>query len=287
MARIVVIVLIVLAVLTALGLIIPAIYRARSDEEMRRCQNHLRQIAAFGLFHATKPGEPMPMEPQSFFPPGTLVNAELKPEQRMSWYVLVIGAIDHGEPDPEGKRKKTLQFEQVMRTIDANKPWDAEEHQSLARTRLPFALCPAQIPDPGPDRPALTNYVGSAGLGVNTAALGLEEAGTNAGVFRYDSRTPLEVVRDGDGLANTISVLETAKDVGPWLQGGPSTVRSLAVDTLPYLGVGAPFGGCHRDRGNFAFADGSVRVLTNQATPAFFRALLTIRGGDREADFGD
>jgi prepilin-type processing-associated H-X9-DG protein len=287
MSRIVIIGLILLAIFIGLGLVLPAIFRARTEEEFRRCQNHLRQIGAFGMFHSAKPGEPMPKEAQTYFPSGTLVNADLKPDRRMSWYVLVLGAIDYGEPGPKGENKKPLQYADPLRDLNAKLPWDAEEHQRLARTRLTFAICPTQLPDAGPDKPALTNYVGNGGLGVETAALSLDEAGTKAGVFRYDSATPLEVISDGDGLSNTISLLETAKDLGPWLQGGPATVRSLSADAPPFLGPGAPFSGCHRGRGNFAMADGSVRVITDHANPAFFRALLTIRGGEREAEFDD
>lgn len=284
MGRVVIILLAILAALTALGLIIPAIMRTRSDEEMRRCQNHLRQIGAFGLFHSTKPGEPLPPEAQRFFPAGTVVNAELTPSQRMSWYVLVLSALDQGPPEPGAQRKKPLQFAELMKDIDPTQSWDADTHQRLARTRLVVALCPAQAVDPS-DRPAPTNYVGAAGLGVETPALGLDEAGAKAGVFRYDTPTSLDVIINGDGLSNSLSLLETAKDTGPWIQGGPTTVRSLAAPGPPYLGSGAPFSGCHRGRGNFAFADGSVRVLTDKTSPAFFRALLTIRGGEAEEEF--
>jgi prepilin-type processing-associated H-X9-DG protein len=94
----------------------------------------------------------------------------------------------------------------------------------------------------------------------------------------------LELIRDGDGLSNSISILESSKNLGPWIAGGPSTVRSLFGEP-PYLGVDAPFGGNHRGRGNYSFADGSARILTDQIDPAVFRAMLTIQGG--ETNFGE
>jgi prepilin-type processing-associated H-X9-DG protein len=287
MSRIVGIVLIVLALFIAAGLILPAIYRARADEEMRRCQNNLRQIGSLGLSHSTMPGEPVPPKALDYFPAGTIYQADLKPEQRLSWYALILGALDRGDVEPGAKRKKPLQFEELMKAIDVTKPWDAEINQPLGRTRLTQAICPSQYTQLGPDQYSLTNYIGNGGIGLSTPALSLDEAGPKAGVFRYDTRTPLEVIRDGDGLSNTIAVLETTRDIGPWIRGGPTTVRGLDVGAPPFLGKGAAYSGCHRDKGNFGFADGSVRVLTDNIDPAVFQALLTIRGGEKEVDFDD
>jgi prepilin-type processing-associated H-X9-DG protein len=44
--------------------------------------------------------------------------------------------------------------------------------------------------------------------------------------------------------------------------------------------VDRPFGGNHRGVGNYSFADGSARVLSETIDPTLFRALLTIRGGE-------
>jgi len=211
-----------------------------------------------------------------------VVNPNLRPEQRMSWYALVLAPIDTGPPGPA---TKPPQFADMLKEIDATKPWDAEVHQRLARTRLSVAICPAQRPEAGENQPALTNYLGNGGLGRDTASLTLEQAGKKAGTFRYDTPTPLETIRAGDGLSNCISLVETARDLGPWLRGGPSTIRSLDPDEPPYLGPGRLYAGCHQGRGNFAIADGSVRVISDQVSPAVFRALLTINGGEKEAAF--
>ena len=131
----------------------------------------------------------------------------------------------------------------------------------------------------------MTNYFGNGGVGLDTPTLTIEEAARNAGVFRYNTPTPLEIIRDGDGLSNTISIVESARDIGPWLRGGPSTIRCLDPQQPFTLGHGQYYSGCHRGRGNFAFADGSVRVMTDSIHPPFFRALLTIQGGEKEEDF--
>ena len=62
-------------------------------------------------------------------------------------------------------------------------------------------------------------------------------------MFRYDEPTILTDVKDG--LSNTLMLLETADQPGPWIAGGPPTVRPLDPANRPYLGIGRPFGGCH------------------------------------------
>lgn len=280
MAKMLAAIFIVLFLFIACGVIVPAIYQARSVEQMTRCQNHLRLIGNYGMFHSTVPHDPFPAQPQDWFPPGTLVSpkAKLSPDERMSWYIMILGVIEHN-PEPATPDVKSAHLAELLQGIDVDKPWDAPGHQSIARTRVAVVICPARIP-PESNGPATTNYVGNGGLGIETAALPLDVSGPNAGVFRYDTRTPIEVVREGDGLSNTISVLETARSPGPWLRGGPSTVRSLNPEDRPYLGVKGAFSGNHPGRGNFSFADGSVRVITDTASPAFFRALLTIQGNE-------
>jgi prepilin-type processing-associated H-X9-DG protein len=68
---------------------------------------------------------------------------------------------------------------------------------------------------------------------------------------------------------------------GSWLQGGPATVRGLDPAQQPYLGPGRQFGGIHLGAGNFAFADGSVRAISESINPKIFEALSTIAGGER------
>jgi hypothetical protein len=283
MSRIVAAILIVLALFVIVGLIIPAIFYSRNDAEMRRCQNNLRQIGGIGVFHSYLPNQPPPRKAQSYFPEGTVVVANLAPERRMSWHALVLGSIEQGPSEPGNAPSNPSHAIELLREVDVQKPWDAEANQRLARQRFNVFLCPAASTPVIPDQPAPTNYVGNGGIGFETAALSIEQSGARAGVFRYDSRTPLDVIRDGDGLSNTISILETNYDAGPWLRGGFSTVRSLDRAEPPFLGPHMPFSGCHLGKGNFAIADGSVRTLTDTIAPELFRALLTIQGN--ETDF--
>jgi prepilin-type processing-associated H-X9-DG protein len=84
-------------------------------------------------------------------------------------------------------------------------------------------------------------------------------------MFRYDEPTYVTDVKDG--LANTLMLLETANQPGPWVAGGPASVRPLDPAGRPYLGPGRPFGGAHFGGANAAMADGSGRFIANSVSP--------------------
>jgi prepilin-type processing-associated H-X9-DG protein len=96
-------------------------------------------------------------------------------------------------------------------------------------------------------------------------------------VFRYDAPTPVEALTDG--VANCLVFLETAAEVGPWIAGGPTSVRPVDPATAPYVGPGRPFGGCHFGGANAAFADGSVRFLAERISPDVLELLAAIADG--------
>jgi prepilin-type processing-associated H-X9-DG protein len=280
MSKIVGIIFIVLVLLGIAGLILPAIYKARSEEELQRCKNHLRLVGTYGLFHSTMPGEPKAIEPQMFFPAGTVVNLSLDADKRMSFYVPVLTALDQG-PEAGKIGTEVHHVAELMQQINVKEPWDSKTHQPIANSRVGILMCPSRLSEVH-DQPAVTNYAGNGGLGLDTPALPLDIARTKAGLFRYDTQTPVDAIQDG--LSNSLSLLESSNP-GPWLQGGPSTVRGLNLEQMPYLGAGKQFGGNHPGIGNFSFADGSVRVLADRVSPSFFRALMTIKGGENSDDF--
>jgi prepilin-type processing-associated H-X9-DG protein len=114
----------------------------------------------------------------------------------------------------------------------------------------------------------------------------------HAGIFSYDRRSAFAK----DGAFSTLLMLESARDNGPWAQGGPGTVRGLDPADQPYLGTGRPFGGTHfaentlfehgRSIGcNAAMVDGSVRFLRETIDPQVLEALATIAGGKLSDDW--
>ena len=100
-----------------------------------------------------------------------------------------------------------------------------------------------------------------------------------AGVFGYDRVTRMEEITDG--ASTTMMLAETATASGPWTAGGPATVRSLDPNRQPYIGRTCQFGGNHRGGANVAFADGSVRFLSETIDPKVFETISTISGNEQ------
>ena len=120
-----------------------------------------------------------------------------------------------------------------------------------------------------------------AGVGKDAPLLKTDHP--RAGVFGYNRVTRLRDITDG--TSNTIAVTEVNKKLGPWAQGGGSTIRSLTKK--PYIngpdGIGGPWGGGGGVQA--AFADGSVRFISEDIDPSVMKALVTIRGGETIGEF--
>jgi hypothetical protein len=141
-------------------------------------------------------------------------------------------------------------------------------------------ICPANLSRTGLGMPAVTHYVGIAGVGEEAPYL---PAGhPRAGVFGHDRCTSLQEIRRGTG--HTLMVMETSRRNGPWTAGGPPTVRGVILRGRPSLGTGGQFGGIHRGGGWALFADGSVRFLPDSINGQVFETLATVRGGSPAGD---
>ena len=57
----------------------------------------------------------------------------------------------------------------------------------------------------------------------------------------YDRLTSLAMIKDG--TSNTIALMETRFDLGPWARGGASTLRGFDPADVPLYGDQRPFGG--------------------------------------------
>lgn len=274
-----------LVVLFLAGMVVPFITRSRVNSDRIGCENHLRQLGLVAVRHASPPGQAMPTVPRDELPPGTFQNSALPPDQRMSWYAYTLNALveSPAAADPTLKHRPPAGLSELLPNFDPAGRWDSEKNITLANYRLTTAICPAQVRDYPPNTPVPTNYIASGGLGLDTPAKPIDEAGPLAGAYRYDGPTPNSAIKDG--LQNTAQIVETNVDLGPWLRGGPSTLRGLDPAATPYLGPGRPFGGCHPGGVYVSFADGSVRFLNETIDPAVFRAMLTIAGGPAESNF--
>ncbi|MBX9626416.1 MAG: DUF1559 domain-containing protein [Gemmataceae bacterium] len=264
------------AAFVAAGFAVTFFMKVRTLSAEVECANNLRTIGLFAAHHADpKPGRAGPELPNEI-PAGTIVLPDTPPDDRLSWYVGVLPGFDQRRQNAAG----------ILSQIDRAKPFPAEPNQSAARTRLLTVLCPGNPPAADPNAPAPTCYVGLAGVGADAATILLPPPPApvppRAGCFRYDSPTPFD--RITDGLSQSLLLGERSGALGPWLRGGPATVRGLdnAPGAALLVGPGGQFGGNHPHGANWAFADGSVRFFTDRVDPKVLYGLATIAGGETD-----
>jgi hypothetical protein len=274
--------------LLAAGLLVTWIAELRVDSGRATCQNHLRELSLFAIAAAESRPDQKPvfaserekagrskLAAKEFdrvrnlniapaIPAGTIPNSSLPHDRRLSWAVTLIPSLDQRRQDTSG----------LLASIDRAQAWDAASNQAAARTVIRGLLCPE---NPIEADPAVTQYVGAGGVGADAATL--PHTAPTAGCFRYDAPTPLDAI--GDGLSQSVLFAEVSANAGPWLRGGPATVRTLDR-AKPAVGPGNQFGGNHAGGAYFGMADGASRFLTPRTDPAVLAALFTINGGPAE-----
>jgi prepilin-type processing-associated H-X9-DG protein len=143
-----------------------------------------------------------------------------------------------------------------------------------AQTRVKLFLCPKSNSIAMGD--AVTNYVALSGIGRDAAK---QPAGAACnGFMGYDRLTSMEDIKRGAG--NTIALMETHVDLGPWARGGISTLRGFDPADGPLTGDQPPFSG-HAGGWNAAMADGSVRFLPSSIDPKRLAAAILIAAGEQ------
>jgi hypothetical protein len=275
MRRVVVLVLALLAFLVLFGVGMTFLSTSRDRSNHAGCMNNLRALALLDTPFEIKEGVPVPVKGAkvaSSVWPGTVPNAALSSEQRLSWAVLALPSFD----------------EKLAVKIDRAAAWNAPPNREPGCKVLRTLICPAHVPSLPPGEPAPTMYVGIAGLGNDAATLPLTEPlSPRAGAFRYDAATPFDIIQKHDGVSQTFLFGQTINDIGPWIRGGPSTVRGLddAANAKPILArTGGQFGGPFLDGSFFAFVDSSVRLFSYGTDPKILKSLATIAGGKTEWD---
>jgi hypothetical protein len=242
-------------VLTIIGSLIMVLLYVQEIHQVAACTNNLRRIGeAINNYSDHN---------DHYYPPGTIPNGTLKPQQRLSWEAAIVPYFLEG-----GVAGKTAgkQWEKLAGEIAFKEAWDAPANAGLRKNVLVF-LCPTFAHELSPGQVGLTSYVGVAGVGDEAATLPRGDA--NAGFFGYE-----RLLRETDISARldaTMTAIETTQENGPWPAGGRSTVRGVPLDCDRYIGTSAPFGGLHRAGTNILWAEGSVHIVTEKVDPELFR----------------
>jgi len=260
--------LLALTVTLGVGMALGLIAKARYAQRCYDCAANMRMLGIGLLTYHDTYGQ---------FPPGTLSNDSLPPDRRLSWYVESWAFVGDG---------------QIGVRMDRKGGWDDEknyepkfmDHEMTSPEPLghfqPW-LCPANPARAEVGMAGFTHYVGVSGIGVEIGSAPKDYP--LVGAFGYDRRIGLGDIVDGP--SRTLLVVETATANGPWTRGGPSTVRALDPDRLPYLGPNGQFSSFHRPHVTHAlFADGSVHALKESIDPRVFEALATIAGREEVGD---
>ncbi len=257
------------------ALVICTIPRIRDAADRAQCQNNLKQI---GIALANR------CDTAGTFPSATVPNENLPCGKRLSWLVEAIPFIEQNRVYNNLDREKGWQDEpNLIPKVPVLDDYDRPIGPPKPVGELKIFRCPADPTVSPTDTASLTNYIGTSGVGPHAAELPLEYPGV--GFFGCERKIKPEDIKDG--TANTIAVMETNRDIGPWTAGGFATVRPLDPAMVPYLGAGRPFGSGHRGVTQAVFADGSVHSLTKSIQPQVLQALATIAGGEKTEPLGD
>lgn len=227
------------------ALLLPAVQQAREAARRTQSKNNLKQLMlAIHNFESTF----------GHLPPGTMPNAALQPEERISWLASLLPYVELGP---------------LYNQMDQKSAWDQGANEAISQTPLTVFVHPTMTGQ----APAMSNYVGIAGLGAEGPTL--DAKNPKAGAFAYEKKRGFRDV--ADGLSNTAFVAETNRGA-PWMQGGESTIRPLTQQ--PYIGGPDGIGGISVGGANVGMGDGSVRFISDKVDPKVMEALSTIAGGE-------
>jgi prepilin-type N-terminal cleavage/methylation domain-containing protein/prepilin-type processing-associated H-X9-DG protein len=250
--------LVVIAIIgVAIALLLPAVRRVREPANRTQCANNLKQLmCAIHNYADTYPSTGSSAASHSYLLPPGCIGYGAIPEERLSWMSALLPYLEQ---------------DSLYRKIDLEKGY--EGNLPAVQTSIKTFLCPSANVEATGD--AVTHYVAMSGIGLDAATRPAGAPGN--GFMGCDRLTSLSMIKDG--TSNTIALMETRSDLGPWARGGPSTLRGFDPADVPIFGDQRPFGG-HPNGINAAMADGSVRFINASIDPAKLGAAITIDGGE-------
>lgn len=231
------------------ALLLPAVQQAREAARRTQSKNNLKQVGlAMHNYHSV----------YNHFPQGTVENTDLKPEERLSWFVSILPFMDQVN---------------LYNSADMKAGWESDSNKMLNQTGIEVLRNPSQA-DPGS-----THYVGISGIGPDSASLPLNDP--KAGIFGYNRKTRMRDITDG--TSNTMAVADSSLPNQSFHKGGKATVRGFTQK--PYINGPDGIGGPHTGGVNVLFADGSVQFVSENIDPKVLEALATKAGGEVIGEF--
>jgi hypothetical protein len=249
---------------------------ARGEE----CKNNLRRIGVAMTQYYDENGK---------YPKGTVAfNPDLAPEERLSWVAALLPFPEFSPPAaPKESGPRATVERVILDKLDFRQAWDAESNREATATPLPVCICPCTLDPVAARKGAWTNYIGIAGVGRDAPLISdfhppfLVPGNPNTGMFGYDRFTTRADIPAG--ITQTLMVVETSRDLGPWAQGGPSTVRGIDPDDNPPIGPGRPFGGLHPGGMYVLMVGGSVEFKSTDTKPELWQDLARLNRANEQA----
>jgi len=254
----------------AAAVVLPAILAAREAGRRLTCEHNLKQLSLGALNYS---------DTFKAFPMATCGSRDLQPVDRFSWHVALWGFWEGKPPrllldTSQAWNAEVNRWPKWEYTIDWNMPTERKEIGPV--DSLSSLCCPSVGRRESISGISVTHYVGMGGVGNESPQFRLGEPGCGAWGFDRQMRVS-DVV---DGISSSISLIETNRDPGPWLAGGPPTVRGIEAAVRPIVGPGMQFGGLHSGGCQVVMLDGSTRFVANEVDPSTFSAMVTIAGQD-------
>jgi len=280
--------LVVIAIIGILiALLLPAVQAAREAARRLQCANNLKQIGLAMHNYHTALGR---------LPPGAYWGSESQ-DHREGWHVALLPYLEQGN---------------LSDRYDNTKPTTVSPNVEIGQTHVPVYTCPSYAGDVldevNPDAQWINaNYVGVTGSGLKSK-VSLEQShcgdyATDGPLFPF-STTRIEDIRDG--TSNTLLVGERTYQLRGWTRGAyhygnpksHACVYSAKNITWPlnsdnsvlyFRDKGPPwtclfndlyFQSRHPGGVQFAYADGSVRFVSETINFQALQRMATIAGGE-------